>query len=64
MGPGNLSHHRLLKYTLLQLVVMTARLKVQSLEDKTDIDVIVTYEGDSTEACPAVIIAHPYGPLG
>lgn len=43
---------------------MTTRLQVQSLEDKTDIDVLVTFEGDSTEACPAVVIAHPYGPLG
>ncbi|KAG2180098.1 hypothetical protein INT43_003886 [Umbelopsis isabellina] len=43
---------------------MTTRLQVQSLEDKTDIDVIVTFEGDSTEACPAIVIAHPYGPLG
>jgi hypothetical protein len=44
---------------------MTTRLKVQSLEDNTDIDVIVTFEGDrKASACPAIVIAHPYGPLG
>lgn len=46
-------------------VTMTTRLKVQSAQDNTEIDVVVTYDGGSTESsAPAIIISHPYGPLG
>jgi hypothetical protein len=44
---------------------MTTRLKVQSLEDRTEIDIVITYDGNKLEKrAPAVVISHPYGPLG
>lgn len=47
------------------LAHMTTRLKVPSAEDGTEIDAVITYEGkDSGEGAPAIVISHPYGPLG
>ncbi|KAI8575320.1 hypothetical protein K450DRAFT_262378 [Umbelopsis ramanniana AG] len=44
---------------------MTTRLKIPSAEDSTEIDAVITYEGKHTgEGAPAIIISHPYGPLG
>jgi hypothetical protein len=44
---------------------MTTRLKIPSAEDSAEIDVVITYEGKNTgEGAPAIVISHPYGPLG
>ena len=44
---------------------MTTRLKIPSAEDGTEIDTVITYEGKNNgEGAPAIVISHPYGPLG